>query len=85
MRITDNNALLEFQTEDSKVCKQVNIDNLTNSNLNIAFNPKFLKEGLEAIDGKYVEMKVIDNESITQFSSDDNFTYFLMPRKIREV
>mgnify|MGYP000417189064 CR=1 FL=1 len=85
MRISSSNALLEFQNEDSKVCKQINIENLTNSNLIIAFNPKFLKEGLEAIDGKYVEMKVIDNESITQFSSDDNFTYFLMPVKIKEV
>ena len=86
MKITDNNALLEFQTEDSKVCKQVNINNLTNSNLKIAFNSKFLLEGLEAIDGKYVEMKAIDNESITQFNNSDNsFTYYVMLVKIKEV
>jgi DNA polymerase sliding clamp subunit (PCNA homolog) len=86
MRITDNNALLEFQTEDSKIRKQINIENLTNSNLNIAFNLKFLREGLEAIDGKYVEMKAIDNESITQFNNSDNsFTYYVMPVKIKEV
>ena len=86
MRITDNNALLEFQTEDNKIRKQINIENLTNSNLNIAFNLKFLKEGLEAIDGKYVEMKAIDNESITQFNNSDNsFTYYVMPVKIKEV
>jgi len=75
---------IELEAEHGYVENNINIENLTNSELRIAFNPKYLAEGLQAIKGKTLEIHAVDNTHAVLFKSseDDSFVYYLMPIKL---
>ncbi len=50
----------------------------------IAFNPRYLMEGVSAIDDEEVQIEVLDGlkPSVIHGVSDDSFLYLLMPVRI---
>jgi DNA polymerase-3 subunit beta len=56
----------------------------TDEEVSIAFNPRYLQDGVSAIPGDSVRIRVIDafKPSVIDQGSDDSFLYLLMPVRV---
>jgi DNA polymerase-3 subunit beta len=56
----------------------------TDEEVSIAFNPRYLQDGVSAIPGESVRIRVIDafKPSVIDQGSDDDFLYLLMPVRV---
>lgn len=75
--------LLQAKNEVGALKEEVKIEIEGEEDIKIAFNPKYLLEGLNAADGENVELRINDSTSAA-YILDNNYIYLVLPVRLGE-
>lgn len=81
--ISDDNLIIASNSEIGNIHEKLSID-LEGNDLRIAFNSKYILEGIKVIDSEEIEMNFISNVSpcIIKPIGDENYTYLILPVRL---
>jgi DNA polymerase-3 subunit beta len=83
LRFAEGSLTISAQTQDvGEATESLPID-FSGEEIEIGFNPDFLRDGLEAVSGETVELKLINRlrPGLIE-SADESFSYLIMPIRL---
>lgn len=85
LSILDNKILIKSNSEIGNVNERV-LSNQNGDNLNIAFNSRYILEGIKVIDAEEIELSFMGslNPCIITGVEDDNYTYLVLPVRLAQ-
>jgi DNA polymerase III subunit beta len=83
LRFAEGELTVSAQTQDVGEAHEAMPAPFTGEPLDIGFNPEFLRDGIESVDGDELRLKLISplRPAVLQGSSDD-FSYLIMPIRL---
>ncbi|MTI49786.1 DNA polymerase III subunit beta [Sporosalibacterium faouarense] len=81
--ITDENLVITSNSEIGDIHEDIPIE-LEGNDIKIAFNSKYILEGIKVIDSEEIEMNFVSNISpcILKPVGDDSYTYLILPVRL---
>ncbi|GFN37112.1 DNA polymerase III subunit beta [Tepidimicrobium xylanilyticum] len=85
LNIVDNKVIIKSNSEIGNVHEEINsVQN--GDNINIAFNSKYIIDGIKAIDSEEIELHFVDrlNPCIMNPVGDENYIYLVLPVRLAQ-
>jgi DNA polymerase-3 subunit beta len=85
LNIFDNQVVVKSNTEIGNVYEKIS-SRQEGDNVNIAFNSKYLLDGIKVIDSEEIELSFMGslNPCIIKPVDDDNYTYLVLPVRLAQ-
>lgn len=85
LNIFDNQVVIKSNTEIGNVYEKIS-SRQEGENVNIAFNSKYLLDGIKVIDSEEIELSFMGslNPCIIKPVDDDNYTYLVLPVRLAQ-